>query len=206
MKIEINLKIILVFMLFLLLKNIDTYIIFLVFIIIHELAHLIIGILIGGKPRKLYLNPLGVSLEFYSYGKNKFISKLLFYLIGPISNLIIAIIFLNLKITEYYKLKIIYTNLAICYFNLLPILPLDGGNVLKEILKKIIGIEKASKWSLYFSKTFLIIITGIYSILIIKIKNIFILVLLIYLWYLYYIEERKSNILKMASEKMKNIN
>ena len=70
MKIEINLKIILVLILFLLLNNIDTYIIFLIFILIHELAHLFVGIMIGGKPRKLNLNQLGVSLEFYSYGKN----------------------------------------------------------------------------------------------------------------------------------------
>jgi len=44
MKIEINLKIILLAILFLLLNKIDTYVIFILFILIHELFHMIAGI------------------------------------------------------------------------------------------------------------------------------------------------------------------
>lgn len=205
MKIEINLKIIFVLILFFILQNIDTYIIFLIFILIHEMFHLIVGILIGGKPSKLYLTPLGVSLEFYSYGKNKFIYKILFYLIGPISNLILAFLFLKFNLFEKYKMKIVYTNLAICYFNLIPILPLDGGKALREVLKKVLGNEKANSYLIIFSKIFLAGITFTYSILIIKIKNIFILGLLIYLWYLYYIEEKKYYIFKRTNDSIKKI-
>lgn len=43
MKIEINLKIILLAILFFLLNKIDIYAIFIVFIFIHELSHMIIG-------------------------------------------------------------------------------------------------------------------------------------------------------------------
>ena len=59
MKIEINLKIIFVFLLFVLLNNIDTYIIFLIFIIIHEISHLTIAILIGAVPKNkpMVVNP-----------------------------------------------------------------------------------------------------------------------------------------------------
>lgn len=134
MKIEINLKIVFVIILFFLLKSLDLYFMFLVFVLIHELAHLIVGILIGGKPKKLHINPLGVSLEIYSYGKNKSLNKILFFLIGPLTNLLLAILFMYMKIDNIVKEKIIYTNLAICLFNLLPILPLDGGKILREIL------------------------------------------------------------------------
>lgn len=134
MKIEINLKILLMIIILFLLNNLDLYLIFFVFVLIHELAHLILGVLIGGKPKKLYINPLGVSLEIYSYGKNKSLNKILFYLIGPLINFIIALISFYLPISIEIKEKIIYTNLAICFFNLLPILPLDGGKILKEIL------------------------------------------------------------------------
>ena len=203
MKIEINLKIIVFIILFFLLNNIDTYLIFLLFVFIHELAHLFCGIWIGGKPRKLYLNPLGVSLEFYSYGKKSPLYKICFFFVGPLINLIIAIIFFFIKYDEYYKSKIIYTNLALCIFNLIPIIPLDGGKILKEILKKIIGINNANKFIIIISKTFLVIISLIYSIAIIEIKNIYLLLLLIYLWYLYFLEEKKYFLLERVNECIK---
>ena len=172
MKIEINLKILLFLLLFFLLKNIDTYLIFLVFVIIHELAHLFWGILIGGKPRKLYLNPLGVSLEFYTYGKNNSLNKICFLAIGPITNLVIAILFYYFYEHSQYKFKIVFTNLALCLFNLIPIVPLDGGKILREGLKSIIGIEKANKITIVLSKIILVILSLIYSVLILKVKSI----------------------------------
>ena len=162
MKIEINLKIIFVLILFFLLKNINTYIIFIIFILIHELAHMMVGIMIGGKPKRLTLNPFGLSLEFYSYGNDKFLPKLIFYLIGPAINLMIAFVFLKLPNFNFYKKEIIYTNIAICVFNLIPILPLDGGKALKEILKKIVGFEKANNFLIIFSKFILVTISFIY--------------------------------------------
>ncbi len=205
MKIEINLKIIVFIILFFLLNNIDTYLIFLLFVFIHELAHLFCGILIGGKPRKLYLNPLGVSLEFYSYGKSNPLYKICFFIAGPLINLIIAVIFYFIQYDEYYKTKIIYTNLALCIFNLIPIIPLDGGKILKEILRKFIGIDKANKFVMIISKTFLVIISFVYGIAIIEIKNIYLLLLIIYLWYLYFLEEKKYFLFERVNNCIKNI-
>lgn len=205
MKIEINLKIILFFILFFLLNNIDTYLIFLIFVFIHEIAHLFCGILIGGIPKKLYLNPLGVSLEFYSYGKKNSLSKICFFLAGPLINLIIGFIFSFIKYDEYYKIKIIYTNLALCIFNLIPIIPLDGGKILKEILKIFFNIEKSNKIVLIISKIFLVILSLIYSVLILELKNIYLLLLIIYLWYLYFLEKKKYYLFERVSASIKNV-
>ena len=205
MRIEINLKIILIFVLFLFFNNIYTYIIFGISILIHELAHMFVGIIIGGKPKRMEINPFGVSLEFYYYGNDNFITKIIFYLIGPISNFIIALVFMNCNNYEFYKQEIIYTNIGICIFNLIPILPLDGGKILKEILRQIIGIEKTNKFLIIFSKFFLLVISFAYSILIIKIKNIMILFLLIYLWYLYLIEEKKYYIYKKVNDSIRKL-
>ena len=57
-----------------------------------------------------------------------------------------------------------------------------------------------------FSKIFLGIISLAYSILILKAKNIYILVLLVYLWYLYFIEEKKYLILIKTMEEIKKYN
>ena len=45
MKVEINLKIILLGILFFVLNQIDIYVMFIIFIIIHEIAHLIMGMI-----------------------------------------------------------------------------------------------------------------------------------------------------------------
>ena len=185
MKIEVNLKIIFVFLLFVFLKNVDTYIIFLIFIIIHELAHLITAMLIGAVPEKISINPFGVSLKFYTYGNNTFFNNMLFLFAGPASNLIVFLFFSLLRTNTIHYLKIMYINIAIFCFNMLPIIPLDGGRILNEIFIQFYGLEKSTKYVLFISKVFLCMITYLYGICIIKIKNIYILFLIIYLWYLY---------------------
>lgn len=194
MKIEINLKIFFMILLFFVFNYLDTYIIFLIFITFHELAHLIWGAVIGGKPKSICLNPLGLSLEFYSYGKDKTLNRIILFSIGPLVNFLFAIFFWKFNLFEKYNQKIVYTNLALAVFNLIPIIPLDGGKILLELIKKFSNSNFANKFVMAFSKTFLIIITFVYSILILKMKNIFILIILIYLWILYLREEKKYNL------------
>lgn len=203
MRIEINLKIFFIIILFFLFHYLDTYVIFLIFVIIHEMSHLICGIIIGGKPKTMCFNPLGLSLEFYSYGKDNYLHRIILFLAGPLINFVIAIIFANYDILPKYNEKIIYTNFALGFFNLLPIIPLDGGKILLEIIKKFFGKEFASKYMLIFSKTFLVIISFAYSIIILKIKNIFFLILLLYLWWLYITEERKYNLYERVKQSLK---
>ncbi len=186
MKIEINLKVLLVSILCLIIKNIDTYFTFLFFILIHEISHLLIGVLIGGRPRKIKIEPFGISMEFYEYADKSHVNKILFFLAGPLMNLLIAAVFRNFHIDK----KLVYTNVILFLFNMLPILPLDGGKIAKEILEMVFK-RNVNKTVLIISKCFLIVISFIYSILIIKIKNIYILLLIIYLWYLYEIEKEK---------------
>ena len=50
------------------------------------------------------------------------------------------------------------------------------------------------------TKTFLIVISAVYSVVILKVKNIAILFLIIYLWYLYSIEARELTTLKKVYE------
>lgn len=194
MRIEISLKIFLIIILFFIFNYLDTYIIFLIFISLHEIAHLIWGVIIGGIPKSICINPFGISLEFYSYGKNKFLNRIILYFAGPLANIIFTIIFMKFDLIESYRTKIIYTNLALAFFNLIPIIPLDGGKIFLEIMKKFLNIEIANKFIMFFSKTFLMIITLIYSFAILKLKSIFILIILIYLWILYLKEEKKYNL------------
>lgn len=205
MKIEINLKIIIALIFFFMFDNVNMYLIFLLFITIHEIAHLVVGLIIGGIPKKMTISIFGVSMEFYSYKKNKILYKIMFFLIGPLTNIIIGMVCNKILVQNELKKNIVFTNYAIGIFNLFPILPLDGGKILKEILKKAFGFDCSNKIMIVLSKFFLITISLIYSILIIEIKNIMILFLLIYLWYLYIIEEKKYYLYLKTKKALGNI-
>lgn len=196
MKIEIDLKVILLMLIFLFTSQIEIYGIFIFFIFLHELAHVLVGLLLGFRVSSISMNIFGFSAQLYTYKSRKPYIRIITYLAGPIFNLICAVAFYFSKIESEFVLNVIYTNLALCIFNLFPILPLDGGKILKEVLKSFLGNKNASVIMNTITKFFLIIISAIYSIAILKIKNFAILFLLIYLWYLYSIEEKKLSTLK----------
>lgn len=200
MKLEINLKIILIGLLFFVLKQIDIYIIFIVFIILHEMAHLVVGRICGLKPKVFAINPLGVSLEFYIYKSKKSVRKIITYFAGPIFNLLIALILLLLSFDEELKMKIVYTNLLLAIFNLIPIIPLDGGKILKEILVKYWGNKESTLFMNKLTKVILCFMTIFYSIAILKLKNFAIFLLILYLWYLKIIEDKKVRLMIKAYE------
>ena len=192
MKIDVNFGFVLVTILICFLYKINIYFIFLISILLHEIAHMIVGVCLGLKIKKIMFNPLGMCLEFIGYRENKkTIKKIIINLSGPLFNLIFAIIISYLNIEYKLKVDLFYTNLLLGIFNLLPIIPLDGGKVLKEILSIKFGYKNANIYSMNISKILLIFISLSYSILIFKIKNVFLFFIIIYLWYLQIIEEKK---------------
>lgn len=165
-----------------------TYFIFLISIILHEFGHLIIAKILKIKIKNLKFNFIGFSAEFNNIS-DKNIEKIIILLFGPLVNLFISILFLANKIDCDYNVEIIYTNLILFVFNILPILPLDGGRILFYIFNFKFDIEKSFKISNDISKLFLIIISFTYAIIIFIVRNIEIFFIIIYLWYLNLKEE-----------------
>lgn len=213
MKIRINLKIFLFVLIFILTKQIKIYGILMLFAFIHELGHMIVGILLGFKPEKLEIMPYGVSVGFnvkcedynkkIKKGNMLAIKKLIIALAGPLTNFIITIIFLMVNINFFgiERELVIYSNILIGIFNLIPIYPLDGGRAIKNILHITVGLQNSYEYTNQISKITICLLTGVCSIAILYIKNVAILLILAYLWYLVIVENKKYNRKKEIYEK-----
>lgn len=200
MRFRIDLKIFLFIILFYFTKQIEVYAMIMFFAILHELGHLLAGLLLGMKPEKLEVKPYGVSISFQlttkdynrkiKHGNLLEVKKILVALAGPVTNLIMIAIFLQMNMNVFEGLMVLYANVLLILFNLLPIYPLDGGRVIKGIFHLFFGKRRAEKYTNILSFVTLILITCGASIAIYKIENIAIFLIIIVLWGIFIKEDR----------------
>lgn len=207
MSIKIDLMIILFLLLFCMTSQIEIYLLLMLFACIHEIGHLCVGLLLGFKPKEIQISPMGMRIEFkpkieeynQKIGKANTlaIKRAMIAIAGPMTNFLIILITMiamytneNLLISNFC-ITIIYANFLIGFFNLIPIYPLDGGRIIKEILHINKGLKEAYIHTYKISKVTIIILTAISSITILYIQNISIIIILAYLWGIIILERRK---------------
>ena len=189
MEFKIDIKIFLVGLIFFIVNQFYMYILFMIFVIIHECFHLLAGIVLGYKVKNLKIMPLGVSVGFkekeeeYNTKIRKSnmnnVKKIIILLMGPISNIVIAGMFLVLN-----KPEPVYINIVIAIFNLLPIYPPDGGQILNRILRIFYSNFESYKISNSINNIMMSILTALASIVLLYTKNIAIIFIVIFMWYL----------------------
>ena len=216
MTINVNLKIFLFAILFYFTKQIEIYALLMFFAFIHEMGRLICGLLLGLKPKALKIMPLGICIEFSVIYKdyNKKIKngnvlnvkKMILAIAGPITNIIIIIIMLYIFCKNHIGIskEIIYANLLIAVFNLIPIYPLDGGRFLKELVHIIKGKKESIECINFISNACTILLTMVASVGIYYYKNIAILLIISYLWILTITENKKYNMKKRIYKIIEN--
>lgn len=97
--------------------------------LLHELGHIGMAAVLGGRVEELSLSAIGAELRIgydmpLNYGQDSLVA-----LAGPAINLLSGVLFMALG----WKLAMAL-SMAVGAFNLLPVLPLDGGRVVYDLL------------------------------------------------------------------------
>lgn len=121
--------------------------------IFHEIGHITAILLLSRKkPENIKITPFGIHINANIEFKTTLIQKIIISLAGPTVNLIIFIAMLMSGMTETDVHRyFLFENLMLFSFNLIPVLPLDGGVILFEIFSRYFDIEKAERLINYVS-------------------------------------------------------
>lgn len=165
-------------------------------------GHIFAGLLLKLKPKKLSIMPFGLAVTFESYEYKKLIEtkKIIIAFAGPLTNILISIGLLLIHMDQNLKQIMIYSNILVALFNLIPIYPLDGGRILKGLIRKKYDDIKSDILVNKISNILVISLTAISSILILYLKNISILFVIIYLWILIIRENKRINLKKKIND------
>ena len=197
MKFRIDLKILFFLALFYLTGQLKIYLVIMLFAFLHEISHLIVGLILGFKPQAIEIMPFGFSMKLlpkHANNEKKILKanlaelKYIFVaLAGPFFNLIVAAVLykFDLGLKNELRSLIFYANIMLCIFNLISLYPLDGGRVARSILRIFYGENKAYKIMKVLSNITIFSLTFVGSIAILYLKNIAVLIILSYLWILF---------------------
>ena len=145
------------------------------FITFHELAHMLFASIYGLEILSIKIRTSGLCISISKRISN--VSGILVYLAGPLSNILLALLF--------KKIKFVYEiNLALALINLFPIYPLDGFNILKILIYKIVNKNNAQKIIKNIQVICIIFLTILAVIFFTLFKNISLAVMLVYIYML----------------------
>lgn len=115
------------------------FILFSLIIIVHELGHILMGILFKWKIEKVIILPFGALTVFNEDLNRKISEEAWIVIMGPI----FQVVFTSFLYEFTNMSDVLYYSASILCFNLLPIFPLDGAKILNLILNKVVSFKKS---------------------------------------------------------------
>ena len=151
------------------------------FIVLHELGHAFAAQMVGVPVRSVVVWLLG-GLTNMAYKPEKPLHRLFVYSAGPLMNMLLAFLcvaayvmallflpaasqdirvypWLQTFSTLFFSLAIV--NLILIVFNLLPVYPLDGGNILHATMEWLFGRTNADRITLVVGVPILLLLVGL---------------------------------------------
>lgn len=182
LRIRIDLKILIFLIIFYFTNQLRIYLIIMFFCILHEIGHLIAGLILKMRPEKIEIMPFGLSISFYTNFNDNKIKEIIVALAGPATSLALTILCDYINFGYITMQEAVYSNLLILLFNLIPLYPLDGGRIIKGILDIKLGVVKGNILINKISYITIIVLTVISSIGVYYYKNFVIFLACIFLW------------------------
>ena len=134
-------------------------------LVMHESAHVLAANYLGGKIEKVRIFRLGLRARFHGLEKLAAWERYVIYGAGSIANAIVALWTFTVSRLSYFGIpwleELAFFNLVLCIFNLLPVLPLDGGRIFHQFLSNRLGILRANRFMIKFGLCFSYIIMGL---------------------------------------------
>lgn len=143
-------------------------------ILLHEFGHSLTAKRFGVKTKDIILSPIGGLARLESIPENP-IQELKITINGPMVNLVIAgllagsIALLGMDFSpgfsnggieidgQNFLQWLMYMNIGVFMFNLIPAFPMDGGRILRSLLSTRIGRKRATFWASMIGKLFSIL-------------------------------------------------
>lgn len=190
------------------------FILALLWVILHELSHIIMANLIGCKFNNIELHIFGARAEMLDIEEFTDFKKILIYIAGPAFNIIMAIMFfiIGVNIESSIVKQSMELNIGLAFFNLLPAYPLDGSRIYEILLSKKMLYKKSQKIMsiISYSMASLFFIISVMEIIILHKVNISMFIAGIIIIYITKCERRDTmyiimgNIVKKRKSLIKN--
>jgi stage IV sporulation protein FB len=164
-------------------------------ILVHELGHACTAKYYGWRIRKIELMPFGGVAEMEEYGNRPIKEEFFVTLNGPLQHLWMMCASMYLSYTPIWSEAdhrlFLFHNISILLFNLIPILPLDGGKLFFTLQSYFLPFQKSYRLTTIFSLIMLIIMTFIAVIILPFHLNL--VVIVGFLWVHQYLEWRQRH-------------
>ena len=202
--IQINIAFFIVLAVMLFTGNLANFSVAYASMVLHELGHITPALLSGRRIFMVRILPIGLNVSIDEDSFSRW-NSILIYFCGPFINLLLAIAgyIVNSCFSTQSGNLLFFTqlNVFLAFFNIIPVLPLDGGKILRKILVANTGLFFANSLSIkisFFISTILIAL-GVMQ-FITDFQNFSLLAIGLYLFY-----SLKSESVEAALMNMKEI-
>ena len=155
-KIKIHPLLIPFFLFYLLQGNIYFFLGMLFFVTLHEVGHCIMAISFGTKVKQIWFTPIGERAIIQGLEIPSLLKRQIVFFAGPLISICMAIICMVCRNRVFAEF-----NLILFLFNILPFLPLDGGNIVLHWIGSKCGILRTASILVKISKGFGYFLIGI---------------------------------------------
>lgn len=129
------------------------------------MSHLVAAKCIGLECSNITVYPFGLNLKLKNTIIYNLSDEIILYMAGPLSNILMALVTIFIGFRNEFLIDFYYKNLALFLINILPIVPLDGGMIVKKVLNYRLGYDGGNSAMKLISSAFLIVLMTFFVIL-----------------------------------------